>query len=233
MRCGLELGLVRSPGAAETTVVGRSAFTARIGRCEARICGAQPCSSAAHSSSPVSFLQGRHMPIRAVLLLLVSAAQVSADSTPLTLVNGGYDDDLFRFSFGDPGHCVGEDPKCGSVAPVKKGASQHFVLAKGANYLAIGGGIKTQKDGSVCHTFLGDDNTCQVYDGSADADCARLAGATCTRSGSTLTLNVTVDRKCDTLPYEDCTDASICCGAGNKCVQYDPTIKETKCWPSK
>ena len=66
--------------------------------------------------------------------LVFLATRIYADSTPLTVVNGGYDDDLFRFSCGDPGHCVGEDPKCGSVAPVKKGGSQHFVLAKGANY---------------------------------------------------------------------------------------------------
>ena len=30
-----------------------------------------------------------------------------------------------------------------------------------------------------------------LHDGSVDADCSRLSGATCTRNGDTLTLNVT------------------------------------------
>ena len=52
--------------------------------------------------------------------LLVSAAVCVADSTPLTIIND-YDDDYFRFSFGAPGHCVGESPECGHVDSIKKG----------------------------------------------------------------------------------------------------------------
>ena len=105
------------------------------------------------------------------LILSAAATAVVSDSTPITVIND-YDDDLFRFSFGNPGHCVGEKPKCGDVDSIKKGVNQTFMLAPGANYLSIGGGIKTTKDGSVCHTFLSDDNFCQ----------GELHGARCCRA---------------------------------------------------
>jgi len=148
-------------------------------------------------------------------------------------VTNGYDDDLYRFSFGAPGHCVGETPKCGDVGAVKKGVTQHFDLAPGSNYLSVGGGIKTTKDGSVCHTWLSDNTFCAIYPGSAEGDCARLTGATCTQpSPGVYLISATIDRTCDTLPYEDCTSASVCCGAANTCKQYDPKVNETKCWPN-
>lgn len=153
------------------------------------------------------------------------------DSAPLTIVNE-YDDDLFRFSFGAPGHCVGEQPKCGDVGSIKKGVNTTFALAPGANYLSVGGGIKTTKDGSVCHTWLSDDNFCSIYDGSVDGDCSRLSGATCTRvRPGVYSLAATIDRVCDTLPYADCTSASKCCGAANTCKKYQAGVNETKCWP--
>jgi len=93
-------------------------------------------------------------------ILLASLIMLAAsDSTPIRITNQ-YDDDLWRFSFGDPGHCVGEKPLCGDVGAVKRGATQTFYLAPGANYLSIGGGIKTTHDGSVCHTWLSDDTFC-------------------------------------------------------------------------
>jgi len=155
------------------------------------------------------------------------------DSSPIRIVNR-YDDTVFRFSFGDPGHCVGEAPKCGDVDSVPMNASQTFSLSTGADYLSVGGGIKTTKDGSVCHTWLSDDSFCQVYDGSTGGDCSRLSNATCKRTGAnpiTYELDAVIDLDCTTLPYETCTAASVCCGASNECVQYDPTIAETKCWP--
>ena len=169
------------------------------------------------------------------MALVCLAAIPLANSQPMVVVNK-YDDDLFRFSFGDPGHCVGEAPKCGDVDVIKKNVSQRFVLAPGADYLSVGGGIKTTKDGSVCQTWLSDNNFCAAYDGSVDGDCARLSNAICTRVGSnpiTYELSATIDRYCDTLPYADCTlGTSKCCGT-NACIQFDPTIAETKCWPNK
>ena len=112
------------------------------------------------------------------------------------------------------------------------GSNQTFALAPGANYLSIGGGIKTTHDGSVCHTWLSDDNFCAVYDGSKEADCARLSNAACVKvSPGVYKLTATIDRKCDTLPYADCTAASVCCGAANVCQQYQKGVNETKCWP--
>ena len=158
----------------------------------------------------------------------------AGDSTPITVLNMHYDDDFFRFSFGDPGHCVGEWPLCGDVGAIKRGVAQTFTLNAGANYLSVGGGVKTAKDGSVCHTWLSDDSFCAVYPGSTEGDCSRLSGANCTKLAASpikYALEVTVDRDCDTLPYEDCTATSRCCGAANKCVRYDPKVNETKCWP--
>ena len=66
------------------------------------------------------------------LRILLLAVGIAADSTPITVINN-YDDDLFRFSFGNPGHCVGEKPECGDVDSIKKGVNQTFVLAPGAN----------------------------------------------------------------------------------------------------
>ena len=43
------------------------------------------------------------------MVLVCLAAIPLSNSQPMVVVNM-YDDDLFRFSFGDPGHCVGEAP---------------------------------------------------------------------------------------------------------------------------
>ena len=157
------------------------------------------------------------------------------DSTPLRIVNQYGDDTLFRFSFGAPGHCVGEQPKCGTVGVLNASKSQDFGLAPGSNYLSVGGGIKAWKDGSVCHTWLSDDTFCDVYPGSVEGECSRLSNATCTKTATspiTYAVSALVDLQCDTLPYETCTQGkSVCCGAGNECIQYQPPIKETKCWP--
>ena len=155
----------------------------------------------------------------------------AADSTPISVTNM-YDDDLFRFSFGAPGHCVGEQPRCGSVGVLNKSATQTFVLAPGANYLSVGGGVKTIRDGSVCHTWLSDDHFCSVYPGSVEGECSRLSNAACSKRGSTYVLSATIDRTCDTLPYEDCTAASRCCGQGNRCIRYQTGLNATKCWPA-
>ena len=73
---------------------------------------------------------------------------------------------------------------------------------------------------------------CAVYDGSKEGDCARLSNATCAKPASGVyQLTAVIDRKCDTLPYEDCSPSSVCCGAANVCKQYQKGVNETKCWP--
>ena len=132
---------------------------------------------------------------------------------------------------GSPGSCSCERPSCPNVA-LDVGQTLGFGPDSGCGYYAIGGGL-VARDGHLCHTWRADFKSCNVYAGSTDGDCARLtATPTCTMSGTTATINATIDRKCDTFPWADCNATSVCCGA-NECALVDPKSPQMTCQPKK
>ena len=166
--------------------------------------------------------------------LTLSDSPVAA-APPLTVTNSIDGDVFFNVTTGTPGTCTCESPACqGGGATghrLMKGDSQSFKAAPTCQYYAVGGGI-VAKDGRTCHTWRADFNSCGVYDGHTDGECARISNATCHVIGTATTLLATVDSKCDALPYAQCQlGTSKCCGP-NVCAPSKPGSSYLMCQPS-
>ena len=143
-------------------------------------------------------------------------------------ING---DDLFDVTVGT---CMCEAPSCAGGV-VRNGETQTYRSAPRCNYYSIGGSISARSDGTLCYRWTADYKSCNVYPAepftssfttsSGAAECSRLNGASCTMRRSSefagqwfeyktaTTLHASVDRTCDTLPWQPCTENSLCCGA--------------------
>ena len=162
----------------------------------------------------------------------------------ISITNAIAGDDLFNVTVDD---CLCENPRCassdGAQTPLLEGETRVYRAGHRAgsrcNYYRIGGSIRASNDGTVCYTFRADYKSCTLYPGepfvssftsSAGAGaCSRLNGATCTMRRSNVpagqwfeyktvtTLVASVDRDCNTLPWQPCSGpaghGSRCCGA--------------------
>ena len=150
-------------------------------------------------------------------------------------------DDLFSITLGNaPNTCMCQEPACDfyrTNGELRHGEVQDYGSNTTArcNFYSISGAITAVSGGTTCYTFRADYKSCTVYPADAflssfttspgAGECSRLNGASCTMRRSNelagqwydyktlTTLTASVDRTCDTLPWQPCTESSHCCGA--------------------
>ena len=143
-------------------------------------------------------------------------------------------DPFFNVTIGAPGSCSCQVPQRCDGHQIGQNATETYSGATGCDYYAIGGGIdavtRTGAAGVPCHTWRADYKSCAVYPGSTDEECGRIVNATCSRSGTAVTLHAVIDKQCTTYHYQECDAKSICCG-GFTCTVSAPGAKQMLCCP--
>lgn len=190
------------------------------------------------------------LPLAAAAVISQAAPDIAAPNS-ISITSEIDGDALFNITLGDSGGCLCESPRCipesSSSTRLRKGEILTFQAASTqCSYYNVGGAISSILDGTVCYTWRADFSSCTVYPSHAFSSsftapgagaCSRLVGASCRMRTSldaagawkayptVIALTGPIDR-CDTLPWNACTESSSCCGgeAGFACRHQRPDV---------